>query len=125
MKVKRQREKMGDIDLLERTFDFAVRVVRFLKCIPYSKENDVIRYQLAKSLTSVGANYEESQASSSREDFYYKIGIVLREARESNYWLRIIKAVGIGSSAELNALIQESEELKNIFGSIFAKSRTT
>ena len=49
-----------------------------------------IAYQLAKSGTSEGANYEESQASQSKEDFYYKIGICLREARESNYWLRII-----------------------------------
>ena len=116
---------MNHKDLLERTFDFAVRVIRFLKTIQYSKENDVIRYQLAKSATSIGANYEESQASSSKEDFCHKIGIVLRETRESNYWLRILKASKIADSQELDALIQESAELKRIFGSIFAKSRAT
>ena len=67
MKDKRVN-KMGDRDLLERTFNFAVRVIRFLKTIPYSKENEVIRYQLAQCAPSVGANYEESQASSSKED---------------------------------------------------------
>ena len=53
-----------------------------------------IAYQLAKSGTSVGANYEESQASQSKEDFYYKIGICLREARESNDWLRLLDKSG-------------------------------
>jgi four helix bundle protein len=123
-KMKEQREKPGESGLLGRTFDFAVRVIRFLKTIPYSKENDVIRYQLAKSATSVGANYEESQASSSKGDFYYKIGIVLREARESNYWLRILKATNISDGRELDALIQESVELKRIFGAIFAKDES-
>lgn len=92
---------MGDRKLLERTFDFAVRVIRFLKTIPYSKENEVIRYQLARCATSVGANYEESQASSSKEDFAYKIGVVVREARESNYWLRILKACKIADGRDL------------------------
>ena len=94
-----------------------------LALITYSKENDVIRYQLAKSATSVGANYEESQASSSKADFYYKIGIVLREARESNYWLRILEATNISDGQELDALIRESVELKMIFGAIFAKNK--
>jgi four helix bundle protein len=122
--VKEQREKPGESDLLERTFDFAVSVIRFLKTVQYSKENDVIKTQLAKSATSVGANYEESQASSSKADFYYKIGIVLREARESNYWLRILKASNISDGRELDALIQESVELKRIFGAIFAKDKS-
>lgn len=113
----------GKKELAERTFQFAVDVIRFLRTLKYSKENDVIKYQLAKSATSIGANYEESQASNSKEDFYYKIGIVLREARESNYWLRILKASEIVNSQELDGLIQESAELKKIFGSIFAKSR--
>lgn len=64
MKTKDKKE------LAERTFTFAVNVVKFLKTLKYSKENDVMKYQLAKSATSIGANYEESQASSSKEDFY-------------------------------------------------------
>ena len=124
MKDKRVN-RMGDGDLLERTFDFAVRVIRFLKTIPYSKEHEVIRYQLAQCAPSVGANSEESQASSSKEDFGYKMGVVVREARESNDWLRIVKACKIADGEELDALIQESQELKRIFGSIFAKSKTT
>ena len=108
-------------DLVERTFNFAVRVIRFLKTVKYSKENDVIKTQLAKSATSVGANYEEAQGAYSKDDFSYKIGICFREAKESNYWLRIMKAADISSSQDLDYLVQESNELKNIFGSISKK----
>ena len=79
-------------NLKYRLFDFAVRVIKFLQLLPGNTENKVIRYQLAKSATSSGANYEESQSGSSKADFIYKTEISLREIRESNYWLRIIKA---------------------------------
>ena len=108
-------------DLAERTFHFAVSVIQFLKTIKYSKENDVLKSQLAKSAPSIGANYEEAQGAYSKDDFKYKIGICFREAKESSYWLRIIKAVNISNSLELDDLIQESNELKNIFGSMSKK----
>ena len=108
-------------DLAERTFNFAVRVIRFLKSVKYSKENDVVKYQLAKSATSVGANYEEAQGAYSKDDFSYKISICFREAKESNYWLRIMKAADISNGPDLDDLIQESNELKNIFGSMNKK----
>ena len=108
-------------DLEGRTFRFAVSVIKFLKTIKYSKENDVIKYQLAKSATSVGANYEESQGAISKADFKYRIGICLKESKESNYWLRLIKATEISKGNELDYLINESHELKNIFGTIMKK----
>ena len=77
--------------------------------------------QLAKSATSIGANYEEAQSAYSRDDFKYKMGICLRETRESNYWLRIIKASNIINGKDLDFLIQESTELRMIFSSIMKK----
>ena len=73
------------------------------------------------SATSTGANYEESQAASSRKDFLNKINISLREIRESNYWLRIIKELNYGANKKAEYLVNESEELKKILGSISAK----
>ena len=108
-------------DLEERTFKFAVRVIQFLKSIKYSKENDVIKNQLAKSATSIGANYEEAQGAFSKDDFKYKIGICFRESKEINYWLRIIKATNISNNEDLDYLIKESLELKKIFGSMMKK----
>jgi four helix bundle protein len=56
-------------DLDKRLFDFAVRVIKFLRTLPATSEYNVIKYQLTKSATSSGANYEEAQAGSSRADF--------------------------------------------------------
>ena len=109
------------IDLKERTFEFAVAIIDLLKTISYNKENDVIRFQLAKSGTSVGANYEEAQATGSKADFRHKINIVLKEVRESNYWLRIMQRTKIGNQKKVEVLIQESYELRKIFGSIYNK----
>jgi len=108
-------------DLEDRTFQFAVSIIKFLKKIPSSRENNVVKYQLVKSGTSIGANYEEAQGAFSRDDFKYKIGICFRESKESNYWLRIIKAANIASGEKLEELINESDELTRIFGSISKK----
>ena len=80
--------------------------------------------QLTKSSTSTGANYEEAQGGYSRADFRTKISISLKEMRETNYWLRVIKNTEISKNLEeLNYLINESDELKKILGSIFSKTR--
>jgi four helix bundle protein len=113
-------------DLEERLFNFAIRSIKYIRTLPTSAEYKVIRYQLTKSATSSGANYEEAQAGSSRADFCNKTRIALREMRESNYWLRVIYALSDNSKNgdELKWLIQESKELKNILGSIVQKTRT-
>lgn len=105
-------------DLLERTFWFGISCLKFLMKLPNDPESRLIRYQLGKSSTSLGANYEESQAGSSKADFKNKVKISLRETRESNYWLRVIKALDEKENAELDQLLAESIELKNIFGAI-------
>jgi four helix bundle protein len=111
-------------DLCDRLFEFTVRVIEFLKTLPFTPENKTIRIQLSKSACSSGANYEEVQSGSSRADFSNKVRISLREMRESNYWLRIIRRTVMKISiAEADYLINESKELKNILGSIVQKSR--
>src|SRR5512135_2316931 len=114
----------GKNDLCDRLFEFAVRVIEFLKTLPYTPENKTIRTQLSKSACSSGANYEESQSGSSKADFTNKVRISLREMRESNYWLRIIKrTVSDINGSNLDHLIKESAELKKILGSIVQKTR--
>ena len=111
-------------NLNDRLFNFAVNVLKFLKKLPRTPEMNVIRYQLAKCSTSSGANYEEAQAGSSKPDFNNKVRISLREMRESNYWLRIIKATLESNSLEsdLIFLIDESTQLNKILGSIVTKT---
>lgn len=113
---------MKENDLLKRTFNFGISCLKFLRKLESNPENNLIRFQLGKSCTSVGANYEESQAGSSKADFKNKVKIALREARETNYWLRVLKELNDSNDESLELLINESQELKNILGAIVVKS---
>jgi four helix bundle protein len=112
---------MDKNDLSERLFNFAIDVINYLRCIKNYPEINVVKYQLTKSATSSGANYEEAQGASSRSDFLNKVRIALKEMRESNYWLRILLKLET-INPELNKkLLVESEELKKILGAITSK----
>ena len=112
-----------DIDLNDRLFKFAIDIITFLRTIKNNQETGIIKYQLTKASTSSGANYEESQAASSKADFTNKVNISLKEMRESNYWLRVIKATEINKSEKCIQLINESTELKKILATICKNSR--
>jgi four helix bundle protein len=112
-----------DVPLDSRIFNFVVRVIKYLKIHPSSTINNVIIFQLTKAASSIGANYDESQGASSKKDFVSKVAIAHREAKESHYWLKLIKGSEIDDSDELNYLIQESLEIRNILGSIVGKAR--
>ncbi len=129
-KIKDKSKKTKDLinfmneNLNDRLFNFVVSVLMFLKKLPRTPEMNVIRYQLAKCSTSSGANYEEAQAGSSKPDFNNKVRISLREMRESNYWLRVIKATLDDNKLDndLLPLIDESSQLKKILSSIVTKT---
>ena len=107
-------------DLPDRLLNFSVDVILFLRNYRDSQENRIIKNQLIKSATSVGANYEESQAASSKADFINKVNISLKEIRETSYWLKILYRIRNNDelTAELMILIDESEQLMKILGSI-------
>lgn len=109
---------MKERELCSRLFRFAVDNIRMLKKIGGSSSLNVIKFQLTKSATSSGANYEEAQAACSRADFLNKVRISLKEMRESNYWLRILSDLEMSNKKEIESLVNESVELKNILGSI-------
>jgi len=114
--------KKYEIDLNERLIQFAINTFKFLKSLPKDTEYNVFRYQLSKASTSIGANYTESQAGSAKE-FYQRINISLREAREANFWYVVIDRLEIGDCKLCKELLQESKEIKLIFGSIAAKRK--
>jgi len=119
--VVKDKNSTYAVDLKSRLFRFAVDTVKFLDTLPPKKEYDVFRYQLSKSTTSMGANYEEAQGAFSKKEFASKIGICLKESKESNYFYRVIEALGIGNQPECGRLVKESDELQKIFGSISKK----
>jgi len=114
-------------DIRERTFDFAVRVVKL--CHHLEKNSNISRnltHQLLKAGTSIGANLEEAQAAQSKPDFIHKNSISLKEAREANYWLRLILATNSFDeeiSKGINELERESVELSKIVGKIIVSAK--
>src|SRR5439155_12417333 len=112
-------------DLAERTFEFACDIVRF--CRELSAEPGVVRgiaWQHADAGTSIAANYEEAKGAYSRREFASKNCIVLKEARESRLWLRVIVACTLaGNEGEAVRLYNESNELVAIFTASVRKLR--
>lgn len=113
------------IDILERSFSFAVRVIAFVNHIPRTVSGNAISSQLVRAAMSVGANLEEAQAASSRKDFIQKHYIALREAREATYWLRLVEASFPDLADKAGTLRGDSRELQLILGAIIrtAKAR--
>ncbi len=109
-------------DIRDRTFLFAVQIVKITDAIPDTTTGRVLAHQLVKSGTSVGANVEEANGSESRQDFIHKMKIALKEAQETRYWLKIIKATKF-DSPDIAILIQESDELVRILNSIISKTK--
>ena len=107
--------------LKNRTFNFAINVMRMVDELPKCKSYDVVSYQLLKSCTSVGANYRAACKAKSPADFVNKLKIVEEEADESEYWLDLIKAYGKAKHQSLEVLLKEANELNRIFS---ASART-
>jgi len=111
-------------DIRERTFEFAVRIIKL--CNELNKKPGVCRdisRQLLKAGTSVGANTEEAQAAQSKPDFISKNSIVLKEARETHFWLRLLIAAKVMPEKRLAELRDEAEEIKRILGSIVVSAK--
>ena len=117
--------KIGPRDLVERTFRFAQAVRGFVNRMPRVPSNYEDSRQLVRSSGSVAANYLEAQEGLSRKDFFYRIKVCKKEARESGLWLRLVE---LGQDAALaeerDRLVKEADELKLIFAAIAAKDDT-
>jgi four helix bundle protein len=113
-------------DLVQRTFDFAQRVRRFVNRVPRTLANIEDCKQLVRASGSVASNYLEAQEGLSRKDFFYRIKVCRKEARESGLWLRLIDAQGDAElTAEGTELVKEADELKRIFSAIASKEEKT
>ena len=107
--------------LEKRTREFAVQIIRLSTKLPNTPEGRVIRNQITKSGTSIGANYREANRARSRADFKNKIDICESEASETQYWLEVIVEVEWLSWDEVRPEYQECGELLAIFTSIGKK----
>lgn len=106
-------------DLAERTTRFGEEIVRFAKQVPTSPVNNRLIGQLVGAGTSIGANYCEADEAVSRKDFMNRIGTCKKEARETQYFLRLIAIAEPELKDAARALWKEARELHLIFASIF------
>jgi len=111
--------------IIDRSFLFAVRIVKL--CQFLEKQDRVSRTlanQLLRSGTSIGANVEEAQAGQSKADFVAKMSISRKEARETHYWLRLLKTAELVPEEQLSEILLESEEIVRIITAIVKTSQT-
>ncbi|MCR4316128.1 MAG: four helix bundle protein [Planctomycetes bacterium] len=109
--------------IVSKSFDFAVRIVKLYKHIVESKKEYVLSKQILKSGTSIGANIEEAIGGVSRADFINKISIAYKEARETDYWLRLFKATDYLNEVEFESIHADATELLRILTSILNTSK--
>ena len=123
--MKREIETKEAPDILNRSFRFAVRVVKL--CGYLDRTGGVARIlmpQILRAGTSMVSNIEEAQAGQSRADFTAKMGIALREARETHVRLRILSEAAVIPNARLTPITNEADEIKRILGAIVFSSRS-
>jgi four helix bundle protein len=112
-------------DMSDRFLDFADRVCSVVDSLPDTRLGRRIADQLLRSGTSPLGNYEEACAAESKNDFVHKLGICLKEIRESRAWLRLISRRNMLPATRLGDLIDESEQLGRIVGQSIATVRRT
>ncbi|HRJ07399.1 MAG TPA: four helix bundle protein [Prosthecobacter sp.] len=100
----------------ERFLDFVGRICAVVEALPDTKTGRHISGQLIRCGTSPAPNYAEACAAESRADFTHKLGIVLKELRETRIWLKLVVKTGSMKKSKLEALIGECSELMNIIG---------
>ena len=110
-------------DIEQRTFQFAVRIVRLVNAIPHTTAGHVMARQLVRSGTSVGANVEEAQGAQSKKDFARRMNIARSEAREVLYWLRLLGETETIKRELLADLAKEADELVRILTTIVKRAR--
>ncbi len=108
----------------EKTYAFALSIVKFAKKLAQEKEF-VMSQQILKSGTSIGANVEEALQAQSKKDFISKLSIALKESHETDYWLRLLKDAQITAEASTDALRTDLHAIINILTAIIKTSRST
>lgn len=101
-----------------KSYNFAIKIVRLCKQLMDEQKEYILSKQLIRSGTSIGANIEEAIGGFSKKDFYFKLSISYKEARESSYWIRLLHDTGYISEERKQELLNDCDEILRIIGSI-------
>lgn len=102
----------------EKSYQFAIRIVKLYKYLCNEKKEFVLSKQLLRSGTSIGANIEEAIGGQSEKDFFAKLTIAYKETRETHYWIRLITDTEYITKEQSEHILSDTEELLKIIGSI-------
>ncbi len=105
-----------------KSYAFALRMVKLYRYLCAKKKEFVLSKQVVRSGTSIGANVEEAIGGQSKKDFLSKMGIAYKEARETHYWLRLLRHSNILDAQQAKSIMEDCEELLKLSGTII---RTT
>ena len=107
----------------QKSYAFAIRMVRLYQHLSSEKREYVLSKQLLRSGTSIGANVEEAIGGQSEKDFFAKLNIAYKEARESKYWINLLTDTDYLTQKQSASLLEDIEEILKISGSILKTLR--
>ncbi len=107
-----------DNPVREKSYAFSLSIMKVYRHLREEKKEFVLSKQVVRSGTSIGANVEEAIGGQSTKDFISKMSIAYKEARETHYWLRLLRDSGILTPAQINPVVADCEELLKLSGSI-------
>jgi len=110
--------------ILDKSFQFAVRIVKLSQFLVLKKKEYVLSKQIIGSGSSIGANIEEAEGGFSKKDFIAKMNLAYKEARETKYWMRLLNAADYLENDLYHSLMRDCEEILRILFSIIKTSRT-
>jgi len=116
---------MNADEVSDRLLEFAVRIGKLVDALPDTRLGRHVAGQLVRCGTSPPPNYEEARAAESRADFVHKLGICLKELRESRFWLRFIIKAGLLPESRVADLLEECTELCKIIGQSIVTAKGT
>ncbi|GAB3536380.1 four helix bundle protein [Pontibacter brevis] len=114
---------MADSIVAQKSFQFAIRIVKLYMYLKNQRQEFILAKQLVRSGTSIGANTEEAVAAQSKADFIHKLQIALKEARETNYWLRLLHAAELIETTAFESIQGDCIELQKMLSSIILTSK--
>ena len=109
---------MKDNIILIKTYNFSLRIIELYKYLSKEKKEYTLSKQILRSGTSIGANSEEAAGSISKKDFRAKFFIAYKEARETHYWIRLLRDSGYIDAKLASSLLNDLDEILKIIGAI-------
>lgn len=110
--------------LKERSFEFALRVVKLCRLLAAEQKDFVLSKQVLRSGTSIGVNIEEAYQGESKSDFIHKLAIANKEAFETHYWLRLLRDSSMLTSKQADSVLGECDELQRMLVSAIKTAKT-